>query len=83
MEVGVETNTPPTLVPSVPDAEVDADTAIPPTLVGVFFLLLRPTTLLLRAGAETDTPLSLSAIVSKDLPDRRRGCKSIRRRTPS
>ncbi len=83
MEVGVETNTPPTLVSLIPGAEVGADTATPPTLVGKVFASPGPTAVLLRAGAETDTPLSFSAIVSKDLPDRRRECRSVHRRTPS
>ncbi len=62
MQVGVETNTPPALVP---DAEVGPETAAPPTLVGKVFSLPEPAPMLLmKAGAETDTPLSFSAIAS-------------------
>ena len=50
------------------DAEVSAETYTPPTLVINVFLLSEPTPMsFLRAGAETDTPLSFSTIVSRDL----------------
>ena len=82
MEVGVETNTPPALVPFIPGAEVGADTATPPALVGKAFSSLEPTALSLTAGAETDTPPSFSTMVCRDLPDRRPGCRSFLRRAP-
>lgn len=83
MQVAVETNPPPALVP---DTEVGAETAAPPTLVGRVFSLFEPAPMLLmKAGAETDTPLSCSAIASKDPDrlDRRRECGSVHRRIPS